>query len=132
MRLFAHHLESKAPPPSWLLDDIHPGLEKLILTAMRKNPNNRYPSMIEVLADLECLISGNSEVCGAPLVDTPDEYNPRSAQGKRAFGILTKLGGSSRPTPVPAPATSSPTQSGVRTSDRVPAGKESVVETSTG
>ncbi len=69
LSLFAHHLESKAPPPSWLLEEIHPGLEKIILAAMRKNPANRYASMREVLTDLECVLTGKGEVCGAPIVE---------------------------------------------------------------
>lgn len=92
MGLLGHHLQSAAPPPSWLVDDLNPGLEQLILTAMRKNPDNRYPSMAEVIRDLECVISGMTKIHGAPLLHTPDEYTPLSEQGKRAYKIIHRSG----------------------------------------
>jgi len=112
LRLFSHHLESKAPPPSWLLEEIHPGLEKIILACMRKNPDNRYATMFEVITDLECVIGGQQEVSGAQLQCDPDEYWPRTEQGKQAYEILCRLGASKRPTPVPEEK-SIPMQSGV-------------------
>ena len=99
LRLFAHHLESKAPPPSWLLEEIHPGLEKLILAAMRKNPANRYSTMSDVITDLECVISNIGEVCGVPMLHEPDEYLPRTEQAKRACRILGRVRVTSRPPP---------------------------------
>jgi serine/threonine protein kinase len=115
LRLFAHHLESKAPPPSWLLEEIHPGLDRLILAAMRKNPANRYPSMTEVLADLECVVSGQGKVRGAPLLHECDEYTPRTEQAKRACAVLERSGMTGRASPV---------QSGVRTSENPAAASE--------
>jgi len=103
LRLFAHHLESRPPPPSWLLEEIHPGLEKLILAAMRKDPANRYTSMLEVIADLECVITGIGEVYGAPMQQERDEYWPRTEQAKRACRILGRVGVSTRPPPPMAP-----------------------------
>ncbi len=118
--LFAHHLESKAPPPSWLLEEIHPGLEKIILAAMRKNPANRYASMTEVLTDLDCVLTGKGEVCGAPIVEQPDAYAPKTEQAIRACKILGRKGlshQSSQRAIVRAPEQSAPVQSGVRVSD---------------
>ena len=139
LRLFAHHLESRPPPPSWLLEEIHPGLEKLILAAMRKDPANRYASMLEVIADLECVTTGIGEVYGAPMQQERDEYWPRTEQAKRACRILGRVGVSTRPPPpmapmaeVPAEASdpisgpvsipdSAPVQSQVRSSEMPPA-----------
>ena len=104
LRLFAHHLESRPPPPSWLLEEIHPGLEKLILAAMRKDPANRYASMLEVIADLECVTTGIGEVYGAPMQQERDEYWPRTEQAKRACRILGRVGVSTRPPPPAAPS----------------------------
>ncbi len=124
LRLFAHHLESKAPPPSWLLEDIHPGLETLILACMRKNPDNRYSCMADLITDLLCIILDLGQVSGAALISEPDEYWPHSEQGKRALGILSSLGASTRTTPVPDENEKSiPMSSGVRaTESGVPSG----------
>ena len=111
LRLFAHHLESRPPPPSWLLEEIHPGLEKPILAAMRKDPANRYASMLELLADLECVITGIGEVCGAPMQQERDEYWPRTEQAKRACRILGRVGVSTRPPPPMAPWAEVPVES---------------------
>jgi serine/threonine-protein kinase len=116
LRIFAHHLESKAPPPSWLLEDMHPGLEKLILACMRKNPDNRYSCMADVITDLLCIILDLGAVSGAPILVEPDEYWPRSDQGRHALEILSSLGASKRAsTPIPDEK-SLPMSSGVRTS----------------
>jgi len=91
--LFAHHVGSKAPPPSWLADGLQPGLETIVLTCMRKNPANRYSSMSDVLTDLTRVLAGHgSDVIGVPLLYSPDEYRPRSAQAQRAFKILDRAG----------------------------------------
>ncbi len=103
LRLFAHHLESKAPPPSWLLEEINPGLEKIILAAMRKNPANRYSTMSDVITDIDCVISGSGDVCGAPMLHEPDEYRPRTEQAKRACRILGHVGKLTKPPLAPAP-----------------------------
>ncbi len=95
--LLGHHVSSTAPPPSWLIDELHPGLDKVILAAMRKDPANRYACMTDLLADLDCVISGEGEVRGAPTVNDPDEYCPQSEQGKRAFMILNRAGLSMKP-----------------------------------
>ena len=91
--LFAHHVGSKAPPPSWLADGLQPGLETIVLTCMRKNPANRYSSMGDVLTDLTRVLAGHgSDVFGVALLYSPDEYRPRSAQAQRAFKILDRAG----------------------------------------
>jgi eukaryotic-like serine/threonine-protein kinase len=90
--LFAHHLASKPPPPSWLVDGMPPGLEKVILACMRKNPANRYACMPEVLIDLSKVLTGAGDVQGVPMHQVPDEYRPLSEQGRRAFKILHRAG----------------------------------------
>ena len=138
LRLFAHHLGSKPPPPSWLLEEIHPGLEEVILAAMRKNPANRYSSMVEVLADLNCIISNLGEVRGAPMRHVPDGYLPKTEQAKRACRILNRSEAESIPSAPPAstpvsvaqaaPA-SAPVQSQIRSSEKpLPVEKTAVAE----
>ena len=91
--IYGHHLASKPPPPSWLVDEFHPGLDTIILAAMRKNPANRYACVADVLADLQKVLEGNGDhVCGVPLTHVPDEYRPLSEQGRRAFRLLYRAG----------------------------------------
>ena len=82
------------------------GIDTLILTAVRKNPENRYPNMRAMLEDIERLISGAGPR-GVPLHRTPDAYEPRSALGRSAHELLTRRH-SSRPAPPRAELTSGP------------------------
>jgi len=46
-----------------------------------------------VLTDLTRVLAGHgSDVIGVPLLYSPDEYRPRSAQAQRAFKILDRAG----------------------------------------
>ena len=40
-RLLGHHLMSPVPPPSWLVDDLDPRLETVVMSSVRKHPANR-------------------------------------------------------------------------------------------
>jgi serine/threonine-protein kinase len=104
--LLAHQLASRTPPASWLVDQLDEGIDTLILTAVRKNPENRYPSMRAMLEDIERLISGVPPR-GVPLQRTPDAYEPRSALGRSALELLTRRH-SSRPAPPRAELSSGP------------------------
>jgi eukaryotic-like serine/threonine-protein kinase len=106
--LLAHQLASRSPPASWLVDQLDEGIDTLILTAVRKHPDNRYPSMQAMLEDIERIISGHAPR-GVPVQRTPDTYEPRSALGRSALELLTRRH-SSRPSPPraelsPGPAT---------------------------
>src|SRR5882762_4672638 len=61
VELLAHQMYSPAPPPSWLQEDIDPRIERVILRAMRKHPDNRYPSMEALVADLERILGFSAE-----------------------------------------------------------------------
>lgn len=106
--LLAHQLASRSPPPSWLIDQLDEGIDTLILTAVRKNPENRYPTMQAMLEDIERLIAGRTPR-GVAMQRSPDTYEPRSALGRSALELLTRRH-SSRPAPphsdlAPGPAT---------------------------
>lgn len=79
--LFSHQLFSPAPPPSWLVDDLDPRVEHVIVRCMRKHPKNRYPSMEALIADLEAIASGG-RVEAAPLERDPDVYKPCNPKGR--------------------------------------------------
>jgi hypothetical protein len=53
--------------------------------------------MTDLLADLDCVISGTGDVRGVPMYYEPDEYCPSSEQGKRAYKILNRGGRSAPP-----------------------------------
>ncbi len=82
--LVAHHLFVPPPRPSLAKPGLDPRLEAVILTALRKRPENRYPTMAAMAEDLERILGqrGGSVEPG-PLRLEPDLYtatNP-SAQG---------------------------------------------------
>lgn len=92
--LLAHQLFSPAPPPSWLEEALDPRVEKVILRATRKNPENRYPSMSALLSDLERILGLRA---GEPeevlLAKAPDVYEPVTPLGRQAASMLgAKLG----------------------------------------
>lgn len=87
--LLAHQLISAAPPPSWLIPDFDPRLEKVILGCIRKHPDNRYATMDAVLSDIDSLLAGGP-VVGAPVVKEPDVYEPQSDLGQRALRMLQR------------------------------------------
>jgi serine/threonine protein kinase len=99
--LLAHQLASNSPPPSWLIDQLDEGIDTLILTAVRKNPENRYPSMHALLEDIERVANGRPPH-GVQLKRAPDRYEPRSELGRSALELLTRRH-SSRPSPPPGP-----------------------------
>lgn len=98
--LLAHQLASSLPPPSWLVDQLDEGIDTLILTAVRKHPDNRYPNMQALLDDIDRVASGRRPH-GVPLERTPDRYEPRSELGRSALELLTRRH-SSWPSPPPS------------------------------
>lgn len=86
--ILTHHLASPLPPPSWLVDDLDPRIDPIVLSATRKHPENRYPDMATLLADLDRFLSG-ADVLGAPLRRDPDAYAPTTEKGRLAFDTLT-------------------------------------------
>lgn len=82
--LLGHQLFSPAPPPSWLDDDLDPNIERAILCAMRKDPQNRYPTMESFLEDL-----AREKSEGWPMYKRPDVYEPMTDQGREAAKFLS-------------------------------------------
>ena len=80
--LLAHQLFLAAPPPSWLTDAT-PSLDAVVVRAMQKHPENRYPDMGAMLRDLERLVQGETVEASRPLI-APDLYEPRTDAGRDA------------------------------------------------
>ena len=96
--LFSHQLFSPAPPPSWLMQEVDPRLEQLILRCLRKHPENRYASMQALLDDLTTIennpLTAASEISVPVLQHQPDVYVPKGSEGRgvaedlaRHFGV---------------------------------------------
>jgi serine/threonine-protein kinase len=86
--MITHHLRSTLPPPSWLVEDLPPSIDRLVLSATRKHPDNRYVSMNDFLADLDAALCGLA-VRGAPLRVEPDGYRPATEDCREAFDALS-------------------------------------------
>lgn len=106
MDLFSHQLYSPAPPVSWLVDNVDPRLEQVILRCMRKHPDNRYSSMRGAIEDLRTILDRPAEDDGQisrlPLRRNPDTYPPKSEKGQQAARFLASQFGS-RNLPLDAP-----------------------------
>jgi serine/threonine-protein kinase len=85
--LFGHQLFSPTPPPSWLVDELDPALEQIVLRCTRKHPENRYAGMQAVSDDLERVASG-AEISALPLKRQPDVFRPRNSSGREAAEAL--------------------------------------------
>ncbi len=87
--LVAHHLFTPAPLPSLVKPGIDPRLEAVILTAMRKRPENRYPSMTAVEEDLERILGQrDGAVVPAPIRHEPDHYEAVNPSARSAADVL--------------------------------------------
>lgn len=87
--LLWHQLASPVPPASWLCDDLDPRLEAIVTKALRKNPENRYSGMSDLIADLSRLGTNDPLIADAPL-QGPDTYVPASSRGREAANLLTR------------------------------------------
>ena len=96
--LFSHQLFSPTPPPSWLLAELDPRVDALILRCLRKHPDNRYHSMQTVVEDLDRIAAGQ-EISPLPLVREPDVYRPRNQTGLQAAQFLAERFGTEPPSP---------------------------------
>ena len=92
----AHHFASQAPPPSWIAEGLPPGLDEIVLTALRKHPDNRYQTARAIFEDLERIgrRREGARPRGVPLSVAPDRYLPRTELGRNVARVLVgRLGG---------------------------------------
>jgi serine/threonine-protein kinase len=92
-RLVGSHLFVAPPPPTQFRPDLDPRLEEVILTALRKNPDNRYPSMDVLVEDIERILGQRADALYAGNVyRDPDVYEPKSPFAQStAQNLYTRL-----------------------------------------
>jgi hypothetical protein len=89
----AQHVVAPPRPPGELVRGLDPRVEAIILTAMRKLPRNRYPTMSDLMEDLERVLGQRQGALAAGELWEPDHYLPRSAYAKSvAAALYRKLG----------------------------------------
>ncbi len=87
--LVAQQIFQAPPRPSELRPGLDPQLEEVILSMLRKHPDNRYASMAEVIADIDRLLGDEpGQVRGAPLRRMPDAYEAVNPFGRTAARML--------------------------------------------
>jgi len=93
-QVLALHLLSSAPPPSWLLADGDPDIDRIVATALRKVPANRYATMTDMLKDIERALGlRQGAPRGAPLSEPNDRYRPSTEHGRRALEQMKRARG---------------------------------------
>ncbi len=85
--LLRHQLGSPVPPPSWLHERLDRRVDAVVVRATRKDPDNRYADMAELLADLDAL-SLDLEPQARPNPPESDRYLPKTERGRLAARSL--------------------------------------------
>lgn len=90
--LLAQQLVTPPPRPSERRPGLERAVEAVILKAIRKQPENRYPSMAALIEDLERLAGDRPGRLAAldPLAAPDDIYVPRGAFAKNATAYFYK------------------------------------------
>jgi serine/threonine-protein kinase len=92
VHLLASQLVLEPPRPREINPEIEPRAEAVILRAMKKCPENRYPTMEEMLQDLERLAGVRSTPLYAesPLPSPLDVYQPNASFARAAARYFYK------------------------------------------
>jgi eukaryotic-like serine/threonine-protein kinase len=89
-QLLSHQLLSAPPPASWLVGGLNPAIDRILRTALRKVPANRYPDMTALRDDLErALYMRSGAPKGAKKRVSPDRYRPASELGRQVLERLS-------------------------------------------
>jgi serine/threonine-protein kinase len=80
------------PAPSALRPGLDAGIDAVILACLRKRPDNRYPSMLALLGDLDRLLGGEPPCPPAP-EHAPDVYEPQNPMSRTAARFFRSLAG---------------------------------------
>ncbi len=93
MVLLAHQLFAPPPMPRSVRPEIPEAVEAVILRMLRKQPNNRYPSMAVLIEDLERLLGHREGELFAlsPLPHDNDVFEPVGPMGPAALGYFKRF-----------------------------------------
>ena len=94
--LLAQHLIAAPPRPSTLVRALDLRVEQLILTTIRKLPRNRYPSMEDLLVDIDRILDSSTGDVGVPPWED-DVYVPQTPYARNVAAALYKKLGRTRP-----------------------------------
>lgn len=86
----AQQLFTPAPAPALGTAGVAPGLEAMILHALRKRPDNRYASMEALVEDLDRVTAGRAPSLALRPPSAPDVYSPVTPFGITAAKFLYK------------------------------------------
>ncbi len=87
--VYAHQLVSPAPPPSWLVDDLDPNIDRIVLTALRKDPAYRYATMNAMFQDIERALKLRAGTPNGVAATPPsDRYHPKTEEGRQLLERL--------------------------------------------
>jgi serine/threonine-protein kinase len=86
--MLAHQLHTPPARPTTLQERLDPRIEAVILTAIRKNPSNRYPAMDIFFDDLGKLTDPHARLWASPAAE--DRYEPESELGKLVSDALAR------------------------------------------
>jgi serine/threonine protein kinase len=76
--LLAQHLYERPISPSERGRDVPPAVAAIVLSALRKRPSNRYPSMQDLVEDIERATGRRSGAVTADFVEWDDVYEPQT------------------------------------------------------
>lgn len=89
IRLLAHHVLTTPVTPSRYRPDLPEDLDSIVLRMLKKRPENRYPSMAELIHDLARVARGEP-IAAAPPLREPDVYEPEGPLAKMALPQLQR------------------------------------------
>lgn len=93
------HVNAPVPPPSQANPEISPGLEEVVLRALEKKPEDRYPVADDLAADLDILIGELAGASGKPVPAPRRAEEPNPAALRVTFlesGHTHELSGKNR------------------------------------
>lgn len=91
LELIAQQVLLPSPPPSWFIEGLDPRIDALVVRAMRKRPENRFPSMHAFVQDLGMLHLGpDATLSACELAVDPDTYDPVTENGVQALEMFRR------------------------------------------
>ncbi len=85
-----YHVKETPPPPHTVRPNIDPQLEAVILKAMEKDPNNRYPDAKSLADALQVVIEATPAAAEADYKATTVEESPKPELERAAVSLVTQ------------------------------------------